>query len=84
MKFVNTKPHDLKFEIDGVVYEVPVGGSCEIPDRIAYVVAAHGLPMKPAAEVEEAPKAASRRGKPTKDDAAMAAEVEEAPKPKRE
>lgn len=52
MRFQNTAPHDLKFEIDGVTYEVTVGGSCEIPGRIAYAIASRGLPMKPAAEIE--------------------------------
>jgi len=50
VKFVSTAKVDLKFEIDGVVYEVPVGSSCEIPDRIAYTIKGRGLPMKPAEE----------------------------------
>ena len=58
MKFQNTAPHDLKFKIDGVTYEVSVGGSCEIPDRIAYVVTGRGLPLKavpPKPEAAAAP-----------------------------
>lgn len=69
MKFVSVAKVDLKFEIDGVVYKVPVGSSCEIPDRIAYTIKGRGLPMKPADEIEEAPKAAARRTKASKDDA---------------
>lgn len=83
MKFVSVAKVDLKFKIDGVVYEVPVGGSCEVPDRIAYTVKGRGLPMKLADELateqkpaEEAPKPARRAGK--------AAPVEEAPKPMKE
>ncbi len=58
MKFQNIAPHDLKFEIDGVTYVVPVGGSCEIPDRIAYTIKGRGLPMKPAEDPKAEPKAA--------------------------
>lgn len=63
MKFQNVTPHDLNFKINGVTYEVPVGESCEIPDRIAFAVALHGLPLKaippkpaPAVVEEAAPE----------------------------
>lgn len=54
MKFVSTAKVALVFAIDGTTYGVPVGGSCEIPDRIAYVVKSRGLPMVPASEVKPA------------------------------
>lgn len=47
MKFVNTATHDLRFDLDGKLYEVPVGASCDVPDRISYAVQSRGLPMKP-------------------------------------
>lgn len=49
---------DLHFELAGKVYDVPVGGTCEVPDRIAYAIESRGLPMKPAAELESAAKPA--------------------------
>lgn len=56
MKFVNLTQKDLAFEIHGKHYSVPVGGECEVPDRVAYCVKLHGLPLTPAADVEPAPK----------------------------
>lgn len=91
MKFVSVAKQDLHFEIDGKVFDVPVGGSCEIPDRIAYVIAGRGLPMKPAGEVkaaepapassdEDAASKPAKRGKVAKDEPAPASSDEAKPK----
>lgn len=51
----------LSFECGGTQYDVPVGGSCEIPDRFAYAVKAMGLALapdpEPAAPTEPAAQA---------------------------
>jgi hypothetical protein len=45
MKFRNRLDSPLKFEIDGVRYNVDVGGTCDIPDKFAYHVEHAGLPL---------------------------------------
>lgn len=50
MRFRNTKEVALDFTLGGDRYQVPVGGTCEIPDRIAYAVVKHGLPLLPDPE----------------------------------
>lgn len=47
MKFRNQRDHALAFELDGHRYDVEARASVEIPDRVAYCVALHGLPLAP-------------------------------------
>lgn len=49
--FKNTAPVELSFELDGVPHQVPVGGTCEIEDRVAYAVGLLRLPLVPTALV---------------------------------
>jgi hypothetical protein len=58
VKFVNLGDRPLKFDLGGVVYECAVAGSVEIPDRVAFCVALHGIKLTPASEVEPAAKPA--------------------------
>lgn len=53
MNFRNQSGVDLDFEIGGVRYGVPVAGTVEIPDRVAYCVKLHGLPLAEVAQTEE-------------------------------
>ncbi len=46
MDFKNTAQNDLDFSIEGVRYQVPAGGRCELPDRLAFYPAAVGIPLK--------------------------------------
>lgn len=54
MRFRNAINKPLKFELGGNLYEVEVGGFCEVPDKISYAVKGHGLPLEP---VEDEPQA---------------------------
>ena len=54
MRFVNTADVALDFVIDGERYQVPVAGTCEIPDPVSYVPAAHRLPLRQVAAVQAA------------------------------
>jgi hypothetical protein len=62
VRFVSTAPQDLHFVINGVVFDVPVGGECEIEDGQEWVFESRGLPLKrvehvaSAAELERAPE----------------------------
>lgn len=47
MLFLNATDKTLHFELDGVAYDVPTGATATIPDRIAYCVKLHGLPLTP-------------------------------------
>lgn len=48
MKFRSThETQPLDFALDGVRYAVPVGGTCDVPDRIAFSVKLLGLPLEP-------------------------------------
>lgn len=58
MKFVNLGEQPLKFEILNVNYECAVAGSVEIPDKVAFCVALHGIKLTPASDVEPAAKPA--------------------------
>ena len=54
MKFVNLGEKPLKFDLGGAWYECAVAGEVDIPERVAFCVALHGIPLTPAAEVEPA------------------------------
>lgn len=45
-KLVNTAASALKFKLAGTEYSVPVGGTCEVPEKLMYAVVARGLPLK--------------------------------------
>lgn len=55
MKFVNRIDKPLSFDLGGDHYEVPVGGHCHVPERYAYAVKLHGLPLDPVEEPPAAP-----------------------------
>lgn len=57
MKFRNKIGKPLSFDLGGKHYDVEAGGECDVPDRIAYAVARHGLPLEP---VKNEPKAVSK------------------------
>ena len=63
MKFRNSNPSSaLSFELGGTQYEVPVNGTCDIPDQFAYAVKLVGLALEPVADKAEPapePKAAA-------------------------
>lgn len=53
--YLNPTPETLRFEIGAERFEVPSGKACEVPRRLAYVIAARGLPLvrDGAGEAEE-------------------------------
>lgn len=51
MKFVNTSGVDLDFELAGTRYQVRPHETIDVPDRYAYAVAKHGLPLTPDGDV---------------------------------
>lgn len=52
MKFRSTHASQpLGFTLDGMRYDVPVGGTCEIPEQLAFAVKLIGLPLEPASDV---------------------------------
>ena len=53
MRFRNTLDKPISFDLDGKLYEVPVGGVCYIPDHKAYVPQKIGLPLAPIEEEVE-------------------------------
>lgn len=53
MIFRNQTDHGLSFVIASVRYDVPVSGTAEIPDAVAYCVKAHGLPLAEVVETSE-------------------------------
>jgi len=57
VKFRNKIDKPLSFDLGGKHYDVEVGGECDVPDRIAYAVEKHGLPLEPA---KNEPKAVSK------------------------
>ena len=57
MRFRNTAHVALEFELGGVRHQVPVGGSCEVEDRVAYAVPLYGLPLVEEAETAPEPAA---------------------------
>jgi hypothetical protein len=48
-RFVNVAGVALDFELGGVRYRVAIGATVEIPERVAYAVGKHGLPLAPEA-----------------------------------
>lgn len=56
MKFRNQRDHALDFELDAKRYIVDAFGTVEIPDRVAYCVALHGLPLSEDVTVEPMPE----------------------------
>lgn len=58
MKFVNLGEKPLKFDLCGEWFECEVAGAVEIPEKVAFCVKLHGIPLTPASEVEPAPAAA--------------------------
>lgn len=77
MRFVSTALVALDFEIDGDRYQVPIGGSCEIPDHLAYVPAAHRLPLVPCSRTSTAEPAAAAPTPPAADPLLAAYTVEQ-------
>lgn len=43
--FRNDTTRTLDFDVEGERFVVPPGGGCEIPRRLAYVIASRGLPL---------------------------------------
>lgn len=68
MKFRNRLDVPLDFQLDGIRYQVEVGGTCDIPDRVAYAVAHSGLPLDQVQAVKGAPDAKTPRDAPTEPD----------------
>lgn len=59
MRFRSTASVPLRFEMDGVVFEVPVDGECDIPDQKAFAIRPMRLPLEPvpvAVPLPPAPK----------------------------
>ena len=59
MLFINTTENALRFQIcpGGEIYNVEPIGEVDIPDRYAYAVKLHGLPLEPVtAKPKEDPK----------------------------
>lgn len=52
MKFVNLSDRPLKFDLGGVVYECDVANEVDIPEKVAFCVKLHGIPLTPSSEVE--------------------------------
>lgn len=59
MRFKSVATVPVHFIMDGVVYDLPVGGECDIPDEKAYAIAPMGLPLVPVPEPAPAPPAPS-------------------------
>jgi hypothetical protein len=51
VKFVNTSGFDLDFVLADKRYQVPPHETIDVPDRYAYAVAKHGLPLTPDGDV---------------------------------
>ena len=47
MRFQNTAGTALDFQFHGKRVKVPLGGSVEIPDQMAFAIAMMGLPLAP-------------------------------------
>lgn len=63
MIFRNQTDHELSFVIASVRYDVPVSGTVEIPDVVAYAVKLHGLPLaEVVAQTEETEDGSARIG----------------------
>jgi len=52
MRFINKAKRLLDFDLDGNRYKVEPGGSCDIPDHVAYAVKLHRLPLVEESEVK--------------------------------
>lgn len=52
MKFVNLSEKPLKFDLGGAMFECDVAGEVDIPEKVAFCVKLHGIPLTPASEVE--------------------------------
>lgn len=52
MRFVNLSGRPLKFDLAGVVYECADACEVDIPEKVAFCVKLHGIPLTPAADVE--------------------------------
>lgn len=63
MKFANTSGMSLDFELHGKRYKLAPHETVEIPDRVAYAVGRHGLPLVEAAP--DAPVTASAEPAPS-------------------
>lgn len=50
MRFANASDRALDFVLDGLHCKVDVGGTVEIPDRMAQAIVPRGLPLVPVVE----------------------------------
>lgn len=66
MRFRNLCDHKLNFELDGVRYDVEGRSTVEIPDRVAYCVKLHGLPLAEDLPVEAEPETEPSQEKPSR------------------
>lgn len=57
MRFHSTIDRTITFDIARQRYTVPPRGQVDIPDRVAYVVEAHGLPLAEGPGADGAPEA---------------------------
>jgi hypothetical protein len=64
VRFINVASYDLHFVVNGVVYDVPVGGECEIEDGQEYVFESRGLPLKRVEATVDAPEFDEEEPKP--------------------
>lgn len=54
MKFVNLSEKPLKFDLGSEVYECGVACEVDIPEKVAFCVKLHGIPLTPSSDVEPA------------------------------
>lgn len=57
MKFRNANPSSpLSFDCGGTHYDVPVGGTCEIPERFVYAVESMRVQLEPVSDDADKPE----------------------------